>query len=698
MAGDEKSLGDRVRDKASKRDKKERQKDVQAAIEEANFQLYRDEPGSHVVVANLCRDILIPEFIPNGYNDLSHYQQTDVSEETGWDWTSIEQFSNDPTAWIDRLAHHPTWARDVIEGAFNSLEEIAEFEHIVKGAMSNTEPAFGKSMQLGEHLQQFEMTLTEPHIYSDASGHPITMFCGEPGQGKSASEEASAYDRFNGGMKVIDCIDMDKWENACWDIPQKQEVLRRIRDEAGVPVDFTESDELKNPKVEILTPITEGLSREELPYNTDTEQFTIRPYSVPASHLPKSVLLKIMEADLSKQQKTTIRTAWEDVNRENDDWALDDLQEEILQREDLDESYKIRASKVLEDLARTGFIRTEDDPYALDLEAIMRDPDTITVFGQSAIGTEFGRLVAVAHLVDAIYRTRRQDGFPPCVALLRELHEITPQRNRTGLSERASKLQEAIASRVSKLFRKQRFYGIEVLCDTQYPSDAQKGVRDGITRAIAFDLNYSDLEILFEVTPSSRRAIDSCERSMSSKTGHGAVIGRSQPTVDRENIEFLSPVKFLPSPAHHYDADAPENGGLETRCRYIESEEMRRPCDVPGVNWDDTVQVSIDSSKTEPDEYDVDTNPFGYFCQEFVDDSPATEDDWVHSKTLREVYGAFADDVGAPPTQENKQRFGTQLSDHLDLIQKRDQSITYPKEGESAYLGIKLTDDAKEFL
>lgn len=67
-------------------------------------------------------------------------------------------------------------------------------------------------------------------------------------------------------------------------------------------------------------------------------------------------------------------------------------------------------------------------------------------------------------------------------------------------------------------------------------------------------------------------------------------------------------------------------------------------------------------------------------------------------EVVREVYAGFAEKHDTPPLHENTRGFGTKIGKYCEVIQKREDSIAYPKRGDCSYLGLTLTEKGLEYL
>jgi len=512
---------------------------------------------------------------------------------------TVETNAYDAIVTMSSVSYRTAPDRRRLLTAFGGLVTIAESLDVVDDEVRNRATAVGLSLKVGEQLQDWDMNLGDTvQTVSLQAGTIKTLFCGNTGMGKSCALETEAEDFYQAGRgggrdyKLIDLVDLGKGESWIYDIPQRQEDLADLRKEKGLPTDFTEpfadvveretehtrppytcpqceqvfnskdallehgegKHEYVTPDIEIRVPLTPGLSTEELPFDTEREEFTVKPFTVPASGLRKPVLVNCILARVSAQQEASIRQAYDDVNRSNDDWSLADLADEIRSRDELSPKHKADALGVLQSLQDEGFIRTRDHPMTLDWRELFFDTETITVFSQAFVGGEddIGEMVCLAYLIDQMLELRENMyDVPECALMMREFWEVAPHKHRQSSDERAAAIQEAIGERMTRAFRKCRDYKLHLLCDTQEPSDLLKSVREVFNRYVVFSANRDTIQNIFEWTQNDRWK--SFWGTMTPKKGQAGLVGQVKPAIDRRDIEFLSPVEYAPPSHHHFD-------------------------------------------------------------------------------------------------------------------------------------------------
>lgn len=693
--------------KAKRAAKRKRKQHIVEAIEAAGLHIEQGTVVDYQMVGVICRDVLIPTLLPNGYVDLvdCHHELEDEDE---WCWESILAMVEEPDKWIREVrsedgatAQRRLSARSVgrlparqhaahiINQAFESLECIAEAEAYVRSDISSEAEARGHAIQIGHHLRGYDLDLGDPvQIISDASGLTKTLMSGGTGQGKSSAVDIEAWDRHKSGRKLIDLIDFVQGESFFYDVPQMDNALRHVREEMGFPPDFGDEEP---PKIEILVPMTPGLEEEELAYNIDGQECVITPFTIPASEIREALLVALMMSLLSPQQEATIRSAYQKVTRANDDWTLKDLADEIGDNDELGPELAARAVSVLSMLQHQGFVRDKTCKYTLDWDRIFSEHNTITVFSCAYMDDLASKLMATGYLLhECIERRKGLKHVRPTTLIARELWKIAPHNQRQSFDSRAASLQEAIGSMLSEIMREGRHHGMEFLADTQYPSDLVRSVRPAFNRYVVFQLGKKEIKDIFDWT--SNDEWRSFYDSLNSKPGQASVVGMTEPSVNRDHIEFVGPVQYAPPPFHHFDVDS-DWEGCDSRARYLDNEELRVPKD-EGVEWADDTEVP-EYLLFDGDASTVERTPM----EEFVASCIRVTGDratYVTTVDVRDSYRRYAQETGAPEIKSSAS-FGRNLSTAMKSVHEVDELDNDPRSEGRAYIGIVLTEKG-EFL
>lgn len=722
---EERRFGEHVQQEALRQRKHQKKSQLKEAIERANEELSKAE---FYRVGCILRDMVLPLIHELDFVEPwpEYHRRFQGDDEFPWYWSELNRFRKDSDKYLQRVATGRTSgadeftatlqgqrtgyeeAKQVIRRALVSLESVTSHHEITQHGLTNRADVVGFSTKLGEHLQDWEMDLGDPvRGNSTQAGALKTLFAGGTGNGKSTGAEREFEDFYQRNFaegrsfKCVDLAGMRDGENWFYDIPQKQKPLRRIREEQGLPADFTESDDVQRPDIEILVPLSPGITNQKLPFDTEQERFTVQPFVVPASGLRKTVLVSFIASRLSEGQEETIRSAYEAVNRRLDDWSLRDLAEEIKDRDELPPKNKATAVNVLRSLQDKGFIRTRDHERALDWRRIFTDTETITVFSQALCEDKVAKYTTFAYLLDAIAEQRKQmTGLPQCAVLCRELWKIAPHSRRQSAFAEVAALQEAIAQMFSELFRENRHAGVHVIADTQAPSDLHKSVREMFNRYVIYSATRDTVKEIFEWTQSDR--YQSFLRTMSPKSGEAGIVGQVQPAIDNRDIEFISPVQFVPPSFHHRISPGddigmtPDRTGWTARCRHLDHEEACRPSSTLEDVWDDELpaELEIDAVERSRDSADPEDAPVNSFAQQALVESSI--DEFVMKRDVYDAFNEFLRKHDKEPwdfdTQQRTTMFGERVKGAIESIKTRQ------RKGEMAYAGVELTNFGQSLL
>ncbi|WP_096391468.1 hypothetical protein [Halopenitus persicus] len=713
-----KSFDEHFQDKQIKEDEWSRQRLVRELIKRCSRALARDDRKHYQYVA--VRMTELDEFlIDDAVGEVYQYGEQ-LADWDGWHWLAIKQFHDEPKKYIAQLGKKPpssteevqlrakglvdghTRAKNTVEKAFKSYVCIAEYEGLIPEEMRDRADALAFGTKVGEHIQSREMDLGEEvGIITDQSGPVKVLYSGGTGQGKSASEESEEYAfycrNFEPGepnTKIIDVMGFS-FENWFKDIPQQQASLKRIRDEFGLAEDVTHP-ELPRPELEVYHPYTPDLPDAQIPYDTNSEEFLVKPYTVAAADIPSDLFISLMGGRLTEQQAAEIETAYDKIDEEQDDWSLADLIEQIKSLEDTDAGVKARAIHAVERLQRQGWIRTSECEYNIDFDEVMNDEETITVFSQAYMDDLASKLMAFGHLVNVIPSIRKNTDYGnECVLVMRELWEVVPHSRRTSSDDHAEALQKEIGTNLGKTFRRNRHQSIHVLADTQKIGDIHISVREMFNRYVIFNEKKDSVKNAFSYV-----AADKWKRfyeTLNQKAGQAGVVGQVEESVERDRIEFLSPIHYAPAPFHHWD-EKKDQGGPAARVKYVQNEKLRSPADVEHADWSlEEPETPTAELADEDSEYDPKMHPMLAYVEECVEQASgntAVDDVKTSHNEYREAVGREKLELG---TRSGQVTFANDFTDACAEVlgfepEKRELSEGY------VYEGIQLTAAGKEYL
>lgn len=761
---DSKSFIEHTQSQQEREDYWDRNEDIRETIRLAARALQRGQRKHYHYIAQQLQETLVPRLLTDRDRSPEDYD-SELADDRDWSFVALTRFVENMSAYTAAvspdedqrtagavslvasgraLSVGEVAARQTIGAAFRSCTAIAEYEEIIRKDLRTRVDATMFGTKIGEHIQDAEQDLGDTvEAISLLSGALKNIHTGGTGQGKSAGVEGEgeAYylQNFEEGrdFKLLDYVGLRDGENWFYDIPQHDPTMRNSREEQGEPPSFAEDpdrDPETYPELEILVPLTPDLTEQELPFDTDAEEFKVRPFTIPASKIRKRLLISIMATKLTPEQESIIRTAYDEVNNRKDDWTLADLAEEVRSREELSDAKQKPIVSTLRQLQQHGFIRTEQDDYTLDWGDIFGDTKTITVFSQAFVEDEIAQYISVGHLAETIVKQREQRyGIAEALLLMREMWKVAPHNRRQSFDARAAALQEAIGHMLTELFRENRHSGVHLSCDTQYLSDLLKPIRELFNRYVVYNTNRDTVKDVFEWTANDKWG--SFYNTLSPKPGEASIVGMVQPAIDERGIEFLGPIDFA-GPSHHHFNEGLDDNGWQARVNYLtpteaceecdskqleraenladltcqdcghemvdlslgRNEELRRPSE-EGVGWDDEVptRLTVNAGYDEGDTPTIERRPVALFvdkCLRF------REGEAVKRTKVRSAFNEFMLDHGREPRDFDDNgvmaKFGKRLSkafgDDWDDITRTN------RDGERAYKNLELTTSGAEYF
>lgn len=639
---------------------------VREAIDYANQEVVA---GEYQDAALICRDILVP-ILDVGRANLQTYHDYLASSDLGWDFDAVSRFIDDPerfvaaAADIDRSTDPESQiadarlrlqgyrperviVRETIEHAVISLESVAVLRGIVPGELTQSSDVVGHELQVGLQWQPWDYESPDKvQVVSPDIHPPFTLSIGRPGNGKSTAVDTIVEDEYAAGHKVIDLLDTDELENAMYDVPSRQNVLRHKREQLGLPPDFEAADHYDAPDVEILHPLCDRLCDAKLPYDTEREEFVARPFVIPVADLDATVLKTLMR-NVTDAQENYLDEALDALGDESD-WSLDDLRREI-DHTTADQGTKARLIAGVRKLQNRGWLATRDHPYAIDWPDIFEDTDTITAFSTSMIDDETHKKMVLVYLVDALLRERDPNPpgteqsaaevsqYPRALAVFREMQEVAPSDGLIGdASNATSRLDSTLIDRMQTLSMKRRHTDLGILGDTQQWVQINKRVRANIDRVLMFNLPAGIARSIFSKQTGSNQQ-SNAKKVQGFKPGECAVIGDQWLSTGRS---YEMPLEWAPPMCHHLDAEE-DPDGWRARVQYRDAEEFRdSPYSLDGTG------VSRVTEWAEAPEVRDSPEAFTEFVEEALeyDRDPETR---IPKTAVREAYVEFADRNGA---------------------------------------------------
>lgn len=717
LGGGTRGFAEHERKRAEKRRETARKETVRNAIRVASQKLVN---GDYAAVARICKQRLQPA-IGLSISNLNAFHDQLHSCPLAWDRDALFQFLQWPEQFIDTLDSHyndendslihrqrlralgyvdpETNARETVLRAFKSLESAAVAVGAIPNELSQSSKVTGHALQLGIQWQPWEYEAPDEVQVANPDLHPpFLLSIGIPGHGKSTAVDTLVEDAYAAGHKIIDLLDFDELENAMYDVPSQQEVLRRKRRRMDLAETFEEHPDYDRPKVEILHPLCQGLCESALPYNKE-HGWVATPFTIPAADIPHDVL-KAWMPKLTDAREQQLEAALDTLSTQ-DNWTLEDLREKIVESA-ADAQVKRGLDSAIRSVQQLGFIGDRTDETTLEWPSIFRDTETITVFSCSLMGKERHKLMVLAYLVFAIYEERMPDNptvggldekYPVAYTVMREMQDVAPgDRKLKGDDSATAALKSKLVTGMQKLGEKRRHTDLGVIGDSQQWYQINAGVRENIDQVLMFNLQAGAAQSVFQKLTGERQKghADSVDEF---DVGECAVIGAGRLSTGRK---FEMPWSIAPPMCHHLDAET-ESSGWHARSEYLGDREELRPSP---YSLDDPDPVDYEErSRQHRAREKVDEN-FPEFLESCVV-ATSDRDDREFKVDVWHAYLGFADhcNMELPP---NKREFGSWLRAYLPESdvpngKKRPEGVDDWGQAKAAYLCCALTESGETY-
>lgn len=578
-------FGEHARRETQKKHRDRVRETVRVALSKCHQKIQEgDEATSGLIASEKLLDTL-----EISRTTLPVYNEHLAKSRLPWHQSCIDRFMSSPAKYIAAAAT-PESERDAVEvlttkaagrrppketgervirRAVETMESIAVLKGFISASLSRSVPVTGFSFELGRWYQTYDMETESPYPIAQPDKHgSFSVAIGAKGTGKSTDLISLSLDRYAAGDKIIDIHDQEYLENSSQDIPQQQAELRRIREEMNLPAGLDEMD--LDPDVEILVPLTEDLQQTGALYDTDAEEFTMRPVAVAASDLPPTVI-KTLIGGISGASEDVLDEAF---SRVSGDYSLKDVVAECLRVDEKDD-IKMRAVRKLRNLQQDGWIRDHECEHVIDWDRIFRETNVITAFSATTLNGDESKMRWMYYLLRSVFRERAGDheDYPRAVAVAREVDHLAPtQRNRR---EAVEDIQKQIVSEMQFFTSEQRHVDMEFIADTQYWGQVQRQVRRQVDQVYLHRVGGAAAQRVFEDTLGD--SMDEYSNKVNQQSaGEATIIGPEWVGDGDDGIDFVRPVQMAPPPAHVIDPDKGPGNGWAARTRYL-SEEIRDP-------------------------------------------------------------------------------------------------------------------------
>ena len=561
----------------------------------------------------------------------------------------------------------------VLTAAFRSIYTLLAVAGRVDTQAETAVPAVEYEHQVGERYYRALSPGSRRAKLIDRDGDlEATLFTGGQGSGKSTSVETIVEDRIARGHKIIDLMDFTKAENTMYDVPPRDIDLQQVRAEMGLDVGFQEYDP---PKVEVRVPLTPDIEDMQLPYDTEREEWVVKPFAVAASDLSYRQLVMVLP-HVTKTQEQHLRAAYQTLDQSRDDWTLADLATVVREETNAGDSIADRIERSLETAQNKGFVRDQQvsDEYHLDWQAMMQDTDTATAFSLFPITEQSDKLLLASYLLDGMYEARNDllrsfslHDYPTVTCVIRELHQIVPSSK--SPQEAEATIENYMVDTMSELIALVRHADIELLCDTQkFKQQLSDDVAKLFTRIFAFGGQRPDIKKVFQTRIGSSTANEQAPKVAKYGNGKCAMVSGDG---------YSMPIQMAPPRMHHLDAKTDGNG-LRFRSEHPTLDEELRE-----APWDASIPPRLRFDNVDP-------SPIAEFWYECVRQTQNGEG-WVLRGAMHEAYIEWAEANDKPPKSHDdvNSYIKDNFYDDIGRTTKHDRGDGQKR----CYWGLELIDD-----
>ena len=441
---------------------------------------------------------------------------------------------------------------DILVESVAVCEEIARVLRHDISSLETKQSVIGLETEIGVRYLSAESAVSgELKVYDRDDDLRAILFAGSQGAGKTTARKTMLEDRIAAGHKVVDLVDFHKAENTTFDIESQDERLDEWRRKLGLDIGFTDYEP---PEIEILAPLTPGLSRSLVPVNKATETSTITPFTIPASELSYRQLVMLL-AHTTKTHENYLKAAHQKLSIDGGNWTLYDVAKAVRNRTNAGEKVADRIERSLETAQRKSFIRDEGADHSLDWRALMADASTVSAFTVHSVREWSDKLLVVSYLLDKLYETRNEllsetrdlDKYPVLTLGLGELHTIAPRRKAEQDIE--STIEGYMIDTLSDLFALMRHANIEIVADTQrFHQQLAPAVSTLFHEIYAFNGQKPDVKKIFQTRVDTTEPVEEVSQY---DTGICALVSGDG---------YKLPIRFAPPRSHHLDAKRDGDG------------------------------------------------------------------------------------------------------------------------------------------
>jgi len=306
-----------------------------------------------------------------------------------------------------------------------------------------------------------------------------TLIVGDKGTGKSTKLKERAEYCFEKGRIVIDLVDFGRFENAFYALEGEGANRRVYRSYKNLWRTLRPNVEVKEPiprsfPTEVLFPAVSGID-EQLPA-------IFKPFRIPFSEMSFEELLILLGNSITERGKQLLNASWLMLDNKKDRSikSLITVVKEISKKGRImfdgdalpiaNLSIGVPVLRALTQLNKTGLICADDDPFRIDLDAMMHDKSQIHSFTMAFLPEIEYQYVIYGWLCKKIYTLRMRGDYPEMALIMREVQKLAPSKNKYEGQNISRKYLTELASEGRDL-------NLRMYYDTQHPNKIDKELR-----------------------------------------------------------------------------------------------------------------------------------------------------------------------------------------------------------------------------
>ncbi len=621
-------------------------------------------------VGLILRDVLLPE-LDVSRRDYPRYNRKLRGTDETWAPDALQTVSKHINRYL-KAAQHSSLTREQTQrltDAFESAVSIAAVEGLIDSTLVSEVPAWEYEHQVGvRHYSPTSSADKEPQLIDPDPDAELkaTLVTGGQGSGKSTFVETLVEDRMARGHVVVDLLDFVKSENAMYDIEQRQEILNEIREEMGLESGFEDHDP---PSVEVYAPLTDGLAASKVPFDTETEEYVLKPFTIPASELTYRQLVMLLPHS-TRTQENYLKSAHQKLSQTGEDWTLRDIARVVRNETNAGETVADRIERALQTAQETGYIRDQDDDHTLDWSEVASDPATIASFTIHMVRESADQKVIASYLLDSLYeyrkgliQQRKLQESKTLTVVMRELHKIVPRSK--SEQDSVATIESYMIDTMSDLLALTRHVDMEIIADTQkFKQQLSSDVSGMFHRVFAFSGQKPDVREVFKTRVDDTEPAETVAQF---EPGECAMVS---------GAGYVMPISTAPPRSHHLDTGG-DGDGLSARVAFLDHEEF---ADAP---WASTVPPHLAFR-------DETNNPAEKFAQRWLTVVKDREQ-YEFKFEVTEAYNAWAKENDYETMSH--QAIHRTIKNYFDTIDdSTDATITHPERGrKKAHRCLKLS-------